>query len=100
MKARDRRLCMNLVSLAVRGVLVASIAAPSIVLAQDNSDDDVKALTMPTNFVQAGGEYNSKASDKFGEYSGLYKKGPTFLGDLSIAGGDGYGRARERCATA
>ncbi|MGC2460083.1 MAG: MtrB/PioB family decaheme-associated outer membrane protein [Steroidobacteraceae bacterium] len=92
MKARDRKFCMNLVSLAVRGALVASIAAPSITLAQDAGNDDVKALTMPTNFLQVGGEDNSKASDKFGEYNGLYKKGATFLGDFSLAGGDAYGQ--------
>lgn len=91
MKARNRHLTRKRVSLAVRCALVASIVAPAFAIAQDNSEDDVKSLTLPTNFVQVGGEFNSNASDKFGEYNGLSKKGPTFLGDLSIAGGDGYG---------
>ncbi len=91
MKSRDREYSITLVSLAVRAALVATIAAPSVTIAQVADSDDVKALTMPTNFLQAGGEYNSDASDKFGEYNGLYKQGSTFIGDLRLAGGDGYG---------
>jgi MtrB/PioB family decaheme-associated outer membrane protein len=78
-------------SLAVPGALAAAIAAPPITLAQDADTDDVKALTLPTNFLQVGGNYNSNASDKFGEYNGLNKQGTTFVGDLSLAGGDAYG---------
>jgi MtrB/PioB family decaheme-associated outer membrane protein len=91
MKARNRRLPMQLLALAVRSALVATIVAPPIAFSQDNSDDDVKSLTLPTNFVQAGDNYNSNGSDKFGEYDGLNKQGSTFVGDLSIAGGDAYG---------
>ena len=91
MKTRNRPLSKKLVSLAVRGALVAAIAAPPIASAQDAGTDDVKALTLPTNFIQVGGDYNSNQSDKFGEYNGLYKQGAKFLGDLSVAGGDGYG---------
>ena len=91
MKARNRQLSMKLLSLAVRSALVATIVAPPMAFSQDNSDEDVKSLTLPTNFVQAGGDYNSNGSDKFGEYNGLNKQGSTFLGDLSIAGGDAYG---------
>ncbi len=91
MKARDGKFPTNLVSLAVRVAMLAAIAAPAIALAQDAGNDDVTALTMPTNYVQAGGQYNSNASDKFGEYNGLSTKGPTFLGDFSLAGGDAYG---------
>jgi MtrB/PioB family decaheme-associated outer membrane protein len=91
MKARNRQLSMKLISLAVRGALVATIAAPPIAMAQDTGDDDVKALTLPTNFIQVGGDYNSNGSDKFGEYNGLNKQGSTFLGDFSLAGGDAYG---------
>src|SRR5450631_2179811 len=91
MKARDRQFSMKLISLAVRGALVAAIAAPPITLAQDADIDEVKALTLPTNFIQVGGDYNSNGSDKFGEYNGLNKQGSTFLGDFSLAGGDAYG---------
>jgi MtrB/PioB family decaheme-associated outer membrane protein len=91
MKARDRKFSVKLVSLAVRGALVATIAAPPIAWAQDAGNDDVTALTLPTNFLQVGGNDNSDASDKFGEYNGLNKKGATFLGDFSLAGGDAYG---------
>src|SRR5665213_678288 len=91
MKPRYRKFCVTLVSLAVRGGLVATIAAPSITLAQDAGNDDVTALTMPANVLQVGGNDNSDASDKFGEYNGLNKKGSTFLGDFSIAGGNAYG---------
>jgi len=91
MNARDRRFPVNLISLAVRAALAAAMAAPAITLAQDAGNGDVTALTMPTNYLQVGGEDTSNASDKFGEYNGLYKKGATFLGDFSLAGGDAYG---------
>ncbi|MGA2842061.1 MAG: MtrB/PioB family decaheme-associated outer membrane protein [Steroidobacteraceae bacterium] len=91
MKARDRQFSRKLMSLAVPCALAAAIAAPPNTLAQDADTDDIKALTLPTNFLQAGGNYNSNASDKFGEYNGLNKQGTTFVGDLSLAGGDAYG---------
>jgi len=92
MKVRNRQFSLKLVSLAVRGALVATIVAPPFAMAQDTSgDDDVKALTLPTNFVEAGDNYNSNASDKFGEYNGLNKQGSTFIGALGLAGGNAYG---------
>src|SRR5450631_3699515 len=91
MKSRDRQYSITLVSLAVHGALMAAIAAPPIAFAQAADTDDVKSLTLPTNFLQVGGEYNSDASDKFGEYNGLNKKGSTFIGDLRLVGGDAYG---------
>jgi MtrB/PioB family decaheme-associated outer membrane protein len=91
MNSRYRQYPITLVSLAVRAALVAAIAAPPIAFAQEADSDDVKALTMPTNFLQAGDEYNANASDKFGEYNGLNKHGSTFIGDLNLAGGDAYG---------
>jgi len=90
MKQRDHRLANLLVTAAVRSALAATIALPSVVIAQSAEDDDVKALTQPLNFLQAGAEFNSAASDKFGEYNGLYRKGPTFIGDVRLAGGDAY----------
>ena len=91
MTPRNRHSYKKLVSLAMGGALVAAIAAPPTSWAQDASADDIKALTLPTNFIQVGGDYNSNESYKYGEYNGLYKQGITVLGDLSLAGGDGYG---------
>src|ERR1035441_1778355 len=69
MKARDRKFSVKLVSLAVRGALVATIAAPPIVWAQDAGNDDVTALTLPTNFLQVGGNDNSDSSDNFAAHA-------------------------------
>src|SRR5450631_700012 len=90
MKSRDYPNSNMLVSVAVRAALIAAIAAPPITFAQEADSDEVKALTSPTNFLQLGGAYTSEASDKFGEYNGLYKAGAIFIGDLRLAGGDAY----------
>jgi MtrB/PioB family decaheme-associated outer membrane protein len=90
MTPRDRPLANFLVAVAVRSALAAAIVSPSLALAQAADDDDVKALTEPLNFLQVGGEYNADASDKFGEYNGLYNKGPALIGDVHLAGGDAY----------
>jgi MtrB/PioB family decaheme-associated outer membrane protein len=78
-------------SLAAGGAMALTLAAAPIARAQDADDADVKALTLPTDYVQLGGVDNSAASDKFGEYSGLGRKGATLLGDFSLTGGNAYG---------
>jgi MtrB/PioB family decaheme-associated outer membrane protein len=77
-----------------RIVLLAPLLFSQAVVAQkaaDADNPDVTALTQPTNFVQLGGEVATQDSDKFGEYNGLYNKGPNAIGDFSLAGGSGYG---------
>ncbi len=91
MKSRNRDSSRKLGLLALRGALVAACAVQPVSWAQDASTEDIKALTLPTNFIEVGGNYNSNESYKYGEYNGLYKQGVTVLGGLSIAGGDGYG---------
>lgn len=91
MKVRDKQHTATLLTLAVRGALVAAIVSPTIAFGQDAASDDVKALTMPTSYLQLGGEYNSTASDKFGEYNGLYKPDAMLLGEFGLLGGDSYG---------
>lgn len=80
----------NVITLAVQGALVAMFAAPLGVLAQGEKNEEVTALTQPTNVVEIGVENTSKDSAKFGEYNGLNKKGADLIGNFSVRGGDAY----------
>lgn len=53
-------------------------------------DEDVAALTHPTNSVEVGVGATSKDSAKFGEYNGLDKKGAYGIGNINVRGGDAY----------
>jgi len=77
---------ISTLSLAVQGALAAMIVLPMTVFA----DDDVTALTHPTNSVEIGTEYVPIDSAKFGEYNGLNKKGAYLIGNFSVRGGDAY----------
>jgi MtrB/PioB family decaheme-associated outer membrane protein len=59
--------------------------------AMADSAAEIAALTQPTNTIEIGIENVSKDSAKFGEYSGLDKKGVTGIGNFSLRGGDAYG---------
>ena len=64
-------------------------AMPAVAMARD---EDVAALTNPTNSVEIGVENTSRSSAKFGEYNGLNKKGVDAIGNFSVRGGDAYGQ--------
>ena len=81
-KARRRQLYVG--TLAALPVLIA--AAPAF---GADAPDPVKALTQPTNFIEAGGLYVTRDSSKFGEYNGLDQKGGYFIGDMQLYGGSG-----------
>ena len=53
-------------------------------------DDEVAALTQPSNTVELGLYGLPRGSAKFGEYSGLIHSGNTLVGNLSMRGGAGY----------
>ena len=95
MKANQRKFTLSLVALAVQGALVGVMVAP--VQAWAEGDEDVTALTRPSNTIDIGiSNTNGDHSDKFGEYSGagLHPDGafnPDILGAFNIRGGNSYG---------
>ncbi|HEX8963301.1 MAG TPA: MtrB/PioB family decaheme-associated outer membrane protein [Rhodocyclaceae bacterium] len=90
MKANNRKLAVSLMALSVQGALAAMAMMPQAALAE--GDEDVAALTNPTNYVEIGVTNNSAKSAKFGEYNGLPDKGADLLGNFSVKGGDSYGQ--------
>jgi len=80
---------VSLLTLSVQAALAAMAAAPLAALAQD---DDVAALTNPTNTVELSVVHVNKSSDKFGEYSGLNKAGTDAVGNFNVRGGTAYGQ--------
>lgn len=91
MKTAKENFAVSALSLAVHGALAAMFAMPMAALAQGAADDEIAALTRPTNTVEIGVSNTSLDSAKFGEYSGLNKSGTDLIGNFSIRGGDGYG---------
>ena len=71
---------------AVQAALLA-MAIMQPVFAADDKDPAVTALTHPTNKVEAGVQYVTKDSAKFGEYNGLDQKGGYGLLNFDIRGG-------------
>ena len=61
-------------------------AAMSTAHAADG-DDAVRALTLPTNTVEAGVGYVTENSFKFGQYNGLFDKGPYGIFNFDWRGG-------------
>jgi MtrB/PioB family decaheme-associated outer membrane protein len=89
MKTTNRRFTASILTLALQSALVAMFATPTAVLAE--GDENVAALTNPTNTVEIGVSNTSTDSAKFGEYNGLDKKGAHLIGNYSLKGGDAYG---------
>ncbi len=87
MKTNKEIFVVGTLTLAVQGALLAMFAMPLVAVA---ADDDVAALTRPTNFIELGAEHVSRDSAKFGEYNGLDEKGTDVIGNFRIRGGDAY----------
>ncbi len=85
MSIRNEKLKVGALALAVQGALAAMIALPA------RAEDDAAALKNPTNTLEIGVENVAKDSAKFGEYTGLNKKGVEAVVNFSVRGGDGYG---------
>jgi MtrB/PioB family decaheme-associated outer membrane protein len=83
MRVHNQHLKLSALALALAGVMspVASFA----------DDDEAAALKKPSNYLQFGIANTDSSSARFGEYNGLNKSGTTFVGGLSIRGGDAYG---------
>ena len=84
MKINSGKMRVSLLALAVQSALLAMCAVSAY------ADDEVAALTNPTNTLELGAANTSQKSAKFGEYNGLNKSGGTVVGNFSVRGGD-YG---------
>jgi hypothetical protein len=87
MKAKKTAFATRCLVLAVRGAL-ASLAL--VAMGARAADDKPLDLRIPESTVEAGGEYVSEDSAKFGEYNGLNKKGGYGILNFDVRGG-GYG---------
>ena len=88
MKTGNKMMARSILTIAIQGALGVMFAVPMTVLA----DDDVSALTNPTNTVDAELKSVSASSAKFGEYNGLNKGGTYLIGNANLRGGDAYGQ--------
>ena len=87
MKAAKGRSSIRPMVLAVQAALAATTLAGFAHAADTEQDPDVAALAVPTSRIEAGVGYVTKDAAKFGEYSGLDKKGGYGLLDLDVRGG-------------
>src|SRR5664279_5428002 len=79
--------------LAVRAALFAMAVAPAAYAADTApapADPAVVALTQPTNFIEAGAGYVTDSSFKFGQYNGLFDKGPFGILNFDVRDGTPY----------
>ncbi|MDD5057125.1 MAG: MtrB/PioB family decaheme-associated outer membrane protein [Sideroxydans sp.] len=86
MKIHSEKMSVSLLALAVQSALVAMFAMPV-----HAEEDEITALTIPTNYLEVGASNTSKSSAKFGEYTGLNNSGADLVGNFSVRGGDAYG---------
>ncbi|MGZ5039378.1 MAG: MtrB/PioB family decaheme-associated outer membrane protein [Usitatibacter sp.] len=87
MRNLHNRFPMRATAAAVRGALAALAFVPAVHAAE--ADDAVTELTRPKSVVEVGGLYVDESSAKFGEYTGLDKKGGYAIGNFELYGGDG-----------
>lgn len=90
MRAKQQKLTISVLALAVQGALAAMAATPLAAMAE--GEDDVATLVNPTNYVEAGVANVSHDSPKFGEYNGLNKNGGYGIVNFGVKGGDSYGQ--------
>jgi MtrB/PioB family decaheme-associated outer membrane protein len=83
----NKYLAMRPLTLAMQAALLVMVGVPHLASAQD---DDMKALTHPTNTVEIGVSNTSTDSANFGEYTGLNKSGADVIGNINMRGGDAY----------
>ena len=85
MKSELRNMRISILAVAVQSALFAMCAMPA-----HAEDDELATLLKPTNTLEIGVANVSSASAKFGEYSGMNKKGAKFVGNVNLNGGDSY----------
>jgi MtrB/PioB family decaheme-associated outer membrane protein len=79
--------------LAVRAAVFAMAVSPAVYAADPAPapvDPAVVALTQPTNFIEAGVGYVTDSSFKFGQFNGLFDKGPFGIFNFDIRDGTPY----------
>jgi MtrB/PioB family decaheme-associated outer membrane protein len=89
MKNRSNRFVVRGSVVAVQAALLA-LAAVSPARAADSSDPATQQLTAPTNSVEVGAGYVTQDNVKFGQYNGLYNKGPYGIFNMDVSGGGAY----------
>ncbi|MEI7531326.1 MAG: MtrB/PioB family decaheme-associated outer membrane protein [Betaproteobacteria bacterium] len=87
----------NLHTLKVSLITIAVMACMASIAKAD--DEEIAALKNPTNTVDIGIINTSIDSNKFGEYTGLNKKGVYGNGGFDIRGGSAYGLKGEEGGT-
>jgi MtrB/PioB family decaheme-associated outer membrane protein len=87
MKTHSEHFSVDKLTAAMQTALAAMLVMPLVVFA---ADDDIQALTQPTNSVEIGVSGVSSDSAKFGEYYGLNKSEASLIGNFNIRGGDAY----------
>ncbi len=94
MKSTQGNLSLSVLTLAVRSALAVMAVMPLAAMADDAADAAaaVAAQAVPTNTIEVGVLNTTKDSAKFGEYTGLNKKGTDLDASFSLKGGDGYGQ--------
>ncbi|MGE5668908.1 MAG: MtrB/PioB family outer membrane beta-barrel protein, partial [Betaproteobacteria bacterium] len=89
MKNKSNRFVVRGSVVAVQAALLA-LAAVSAARAADSSDAATQQLTTPTNSVEVGAGYVTQDNVKFGQYNGLYNKGPFGIFNFDMSGGGAY----------
>src|ERR1700675_543600 len=85
MNAKKGRIAVRASVVAVRAALLAMAMAPAAYAADPTPvNPAVAELTQRTNFVEAGVGYVTDSSFKFGQYNGLFDKGPYGIFNLDI----------------
>jgi MtrB/PioB family decaheme-associated outer membrane protein len=67
-----------------------AVAMSLVALSAYADDEEIAALTQPTNTVEIGVINVSQDAAKFGEYTGLNKAGTSMVGNLDVRGGRAY----------
>ena len=77
-------------SLAAVRAAVVTMAILPVAFAADVADPAVTAQTKPTSTLEVGAGYVSQDSFKFGQYNGLFDKGPYGIFNFDVIGGSPY----------
>lgn len=86
MKTKKTNLAARALVIAIQAALL-TLGTVATAHAQDDEDDTVRQLTLPTDSVDVGIGYVSQDSFKFGEYNGLENKGAHVILNFVLSGG-------------
>ena len=82
---------LSLLAWAAQAALLAMAVGVAPAYAEEEMNDEVKELVMPTNTIEVGVIGLTGATDKSGEYNGLNHSGGVINGGFKLLGGDAYG---------